>query len=537
MTFARLILAIAMDEPMSVVKSTTMPPKQDAMRLIQYYLDNFFVLLPVIQETALITALEAVYQQQGRPAEDFEHWILYMALALGSIGQSRTLYDQPYKDGVAWVARALKYADTVLATGHVTQIQALILLVQYSMLDPTHFDSWHLIGFACRAVVDLGYHQDPPKGQQPDKHTLDMRRRIFYCAYALDRYVKTCDRFIGVLILHRSVSMVNVKCFSFTDDATSIDLPSMQQSLSSSSHIAGNTLTGPHSLEPALLLFQLRKAQSNWYQELFQTSRDPLQQNSTYIWKMCHDMRVWNESLPKTLPIPIREFFDLELLYSYIYCLAPSCRVPSVSDLGKTLIFEYAIAYMDKISQVCRNFSNNPFYSYHDALRASFIGYQFFAVLQGNKDQLLNGVVPFVHMTVSGPPPPPIPNIGRTDNVERSMRCMDQIVDVLRTYSERWDNAKVLQASVQYQATELKNELAGWRQTLRTKSVPAVMARAHTGPHPSGIKYENIKFENTIAEDWPGPAMGFVPAFQGQQQGEQQGQQGHPGLTRTHQSY
>ena len=57
------------------------------------------------------------------------------------------------------------------------------------MLDPAHFDSWQLIGFACRAVVDLGFHQDPPKGQQPDKKTLDLRRRIFYCVYSLDRSV------------------------------------------------------------------------------------------------------------------------------------------------------------------------------------------------------------------------------------------------------------------------------------------------------------------------------------------------------------
>jgi hypothetical protein len=71
--------------------------------------------------------------------------------------------------------------------GYVSQIQALVLLVQYSMLDPAHFDSWQLIGFACRAVVDLGFHQDPPKEQQTDKKTLELRRRIFYCVYSIDR--------------------------------------------------------------------------------------------------------------------------------------------------------------------------------------------------------------------------------------------------------------------------------------------------------------------------------------------------------------
>jgi hypothetical protein len=72
-------------------------------------------------------------------------------------------------------------------SGYVTQLQSLLLLTQYSMIDPAHFDSWNLIGFTCRAVVDLGLHQDPPNIQQLDQEALDARRRTFYCAYALDR--------------------------------------------------------------------------------------------------------------------------------------------------------------------------------------------------------------------------------------------------------------------------------------------------------------------------------------------------------------
>jgi Fungal specific transcription factor domain len=188
MTFARLILAASINEPMPS-KSNQLPSRPNAMALVQYYLDNVFPLVPAFQETALFNALDAVYHTHGRQAEDFENWLLFMVLGIGAMAQSRSSSDTYYKDGVTWVARALKYADKVLMTGHVTQIQALILLVEYSMLDPAHFDSWQLIGFACRAVVDLGFHQDPPKGQQPDKKTLDLRRRIFYCVYSLDRSV------------------------------------------------------------------------------------------------------------------------------------------------------------------------------------------------------------------------------------------------------------------------------------------------------------------------------------------------------------
>lgn len=159
------------------------------MGLIQYYLQNVFCLYPAFPETALFHALDGVYSEPSRNLSSFEYWLLYMVLAIASMAQSKKMNDRFHKDGMTWVVRALKHADQVLMPGYASQIQALILLVQYSTLDPRHFDSWHLAGFMCRAVVDLGFHQDPPKELQPDRKTLETRRRVFYCAYALDRYV------------------------------------------------------------------------------------------------------------------------------------------------------------------------------------------------------------------------------------------------------------------------------------------------------------------------------------------------------------
>lgn len=187
LTFARLILAAALNEPLPKLKNQQMPSRPAALGLLQYYLDNVYSLFPAFAETALFNALDAVYQVPPQEIEDFDYWLLYMVLAIGSLGQSRSSTDAYYKDGVNWVVRALKYADQVLMPGYAQQIQALILLVQYSMLDPAHFDSWQLIGFTCRAVVDLGFHQDPPKEQLTDKKALEQRRKLFYCAYALDR--------------------------------------------------------------------------------------------------------------------------------------------------------------------------------------------------------------------------------------------------------------------------------------------------------------------------------------------------------------
>lgn len=188
MTFARLVLAAATNDPVPEPRTAKLPPRHTAQAAVHYYMSNIHVLFPAFSPTLVTTLLDDVYSQDPRQQlRSPDYWLLYMVLAIGSTAQSRSWQDEHYANGVDFVARALPYADRALMPGYVTQIQSLLLLTQYSMLDPTHFDSWHLIGFTCRAVIDLGYHQDPPAQQNSDKAALDARRRTFYCVYALDR--------------------------------------------------------------------------------------------------------------------------------------------------------------------------------------------------------------------------------------------------------------------------------------------------------------------------------------------------------------
>lgn len=236
--------------------------------------------------------------------------------------------------------------------------------------------------------------------------------------------------------------MVHARSLSFTDDSTSVAFPSL-----STGRITGavaNSLPGPHSLESAGLLFQLRHLQSSWYQELFQSSRTPLPNSSSYVWQICQEMREWSESFPDSLSLSFKDFFDLELLYSYIYCLAPSCRIPSLTLYTKTLIFEYSIAYMQKICPISRDPVNIAFYTYHDALRVYFVGSQFLAVLKSDQDQLLSGILPYPQISPGNSPPPPLPVNTGIDSVDRSINCVKHIKETLKTFGHRWDDSKAL---------------------------------------------------------------------------------------------
>lgn len=188
MSYARLILSAAAKEALPTGLHKALPAKFAATPLIQHFLNNIFTLVPVFEEAALYASVDAIYQQ-GDVATPWDRWIVRMVLAIACISQSEQRGDTHYSDAVGHVNAALENAEDVLHPGYVTSIQALVLLTIYAAMDPHHFDSWTLIGAASRAMIDLGIHQDPSRNVVVSKGKLEVRRRVYWCVYAIDRCV------------------------------------------------------------------------------------------------------------------------------------------------------------------------------------------------------------------------------------------------------------------------------------------------------------------------------------------------------------
>jgi hypothetical protein len=186
-SYARLILSASSKEGLPAGMNKALPPKYSATPLVQHYLNNFFVLLPVFDEASFYASVDAVYHADPEMATAFDHMTVRMVLAISCLSLSEQRGDTHYSDAVGHVTAALEYAEDVLHPGFINSIQVLVLLVEYSMLDPHHFDSWTLIGAASRAMVDLGIHQDPSKSAGVSKAKLELRRRVYWCVYSLDR--------------------------------------------------------------------------------------------------------------------------------------------------------------------------------------------------------------------------------------------------------------------------------------------------------------------------------------------------------------
>lgn len=271
---------------------------------------------------------------------------------------------------------------------------------------------------------------------------------------------------------YRSISMTFTKAFSFTHESTNVAWP-RPSSFSRRQSITGQANAGT---EPGFLLFQLRKAQSHWYQELYQSGSTPLADPTNFVWTMCRDMKEWADSLPKTLPAGFKAWFDLEMQYSFVFLLAPgSERMPYMTNYNRLLIFEYALAYLDKIYEISHNRGSEAFYTYHDALRVYFISRQFMEVLKSTEEFLLSGMPLAAPPTEYGKaPPPPLPLGSATssgDTVGRSLACLERTGLTLAKYGQRWENSNALKQLFDQEASQIVERLHV-RQNLKRRVSP-----------------------------------------------------------------
>ena len=435
MSYARLVLSACTKDELPHGPTKPLPPRHSVMALIQFYLNNVFILLPVFDEASFYGSVENVYSRDYRKADALDHWMVRMVLAVACASMSEQRGDQHSMDGIGHVCAALEHSEAVLHPGNIAGVQALVILSQYAMLDPHHFDSWSLIGAASRSMTDLGLHQDPPKGTPMAKAKLELRRRVFHCIYALDR----------------STSLVQTRSFSFSDDSAKVKVPFQRpaNSAPTSPQIASSAQQPKmwlQSYDQASDHIHLRQLQSAWYTDIFQSGRTRWNDPYSSLWDICDGMRKWFENLAPSTTQNMRAFFELDLLYSYVYVLSPSPRVPVIHAFAQKLIFEYCVRYADLMLHLITDQAYTAPLTFYDAMRIYMTGRQFLDVLLHSTEVILSGVVPQhpeVKLTASPPPPMPVAPLppGETVqrfNIVRSITCIRQITECLQRFGTRW---------------------------------------------------------------------------------------------------
>ena len=257
------------------------------------------------------------------------------------------------------------------------QLQAVLLLASFALLRPVSPGLWYITGVAVRLGVDLGLHFEdrsrleenseiaklPVDNDTPLASTasqkksadsisieekgrrewiLDLRRRLWWCVYSLDRLVSTC---VG-------------RPFGITDLGITTEFPSILDDshiTTSGFRIAAHSFGGPSYKRVAHHYFRLRLLQSEMLQvlqhvhaqkahPLDRTGNNQYMHNrlpspflqafdSFYSWRKDFDRRLWDwkESAPQQEETDVKfsvEFFELNYWQAVIVLYRQCISVP-----------------------------------------------------------------------------------------------------------------------------------------------------------------------------------------------------------------
>ncbi|WKT45708.1 hypothetical protein QSH57_010582 [Fusarium oxysporum f. sp. vasinfectum] len=200
------------------IKPASFPSKEVGLRLVRLYFEHSNPQIPILHRGEFMQTFERIYATQDPARGSRELYLLNMVFAIGC----GVIVGEPVKSDSSgdagadnrnrcepeeYHASAIVHLESCLSNsgGGLEVLQAVLLLANFALLRPVPPGLWYIIGVAVRLAVDLGLHYEDDReidslpneknGAQTRGKKLwvrDMRRRLWWCTYSLDRLVSTC---------------------------------------------------------------------------------------------------------------------------------------------------------------------------------------------------------------------------------------------------------------------------------------------------------------------------------------------------------
>lgn len=162
----------------------------------------------------------------------------------------------------------------------IENIEAMVLLVVYHIRTTSSHGMWYMIGLAMRTAIDLGLHRKANEANM-DPFTTQMRRRLFWVVYYLERVV--------------SISLG--RPFSISDCHIDLDLP-LRRGRRHTDPALLTAVQDPNkttNLTFAIYLLKLRRIDSRIQHKIYRADR-PLSSLRTKLDPLYLELQEWKES-------------------------------------------------------------------------------------------------------------------------------------------------------------------------------------------------------------------------------------------------
>lgn len=158
-------------------------------KLLLAYLKHMSLRWPLLRTSFL----RALHQQRESLTKPYDLAVLHLIYAIGgrfleTTGQLGAFSSEEHH------AAAIRHLDDVLGLANIRTVEVLLLLALHSLRAPKGPGAWAYVGQAMRLCIELGLHRRTkarglPKICDLSLASLEMRKRVFWTAYCIDRQV------------------------------------------------------------------------------------------------------------------------------------------------------------------------------------------------------------------------------------------------------------------------------------------------------------------------------------------------------------
>lgn len=186
------------DHPRSILNPSPpgSPLSSTPVRVADFLFENFMTRVvaqyPIFYASDIVGFFNYVFHnpipglEPGALSTPYEIYVVSLVMAISLTTAARTQQVRANSIATGLSKTAMQQIRTV-CTNDLRGLQALLLLLQYTFLDPSAANLWFLSGFTTQACIDLGLHQEGPGDLETmDPLTRDIRRRVYSCAYEME---------------------------------------------------------------------------------------------------------------------------------------------------------------------------------------------------------------------------------------------------------------------------------------------------------------------------------------------------------------
>lgn len=173
------------------------PLLEDARRLMMMYFKLWHSLFPFLHGPSFLQAMEAFYSESSSDGQYqdpvSEHrracWTIIFQCVFNIASLLQPDLRLAQESRITSGADVLKLIYVLLDRHDILSIQALLAMQLYLVATMSLRNASLLGGVILRSVLHAGFHRCPYRYLQLNSHDCQLRKRVFWCFYAIDRHL------------------------------------------------------------------------------------------------------------------------------------------------------------------------------------------------------------------------------------------------------------------------------------------------------------------------------------------------------------